>query len=149
MPTWLIWTIVIVVVVLVVALALTMTRKRRTSTHRVRAQELRQQGELKGAGLTESHRHAEELRAKADLSKAEADRAEESAEAAEQGHQVEQAAYEDTLREADRLDPDVDTRAKDYQPDVWHDDSTDAGTGTDAASGSARHAADTPARRTD
>ncbi|MGA8248210.1 MAG: hypothetical protein WB797_15000, partial [Nocardioides sp.] len=32
---------------------------------------------------------------------------------------------EDKLREADRLDPEVDTRSEDYQPSVWNDETTD------------------------
>jgi prolyl-tRNA synthetase len=74
--------------------------------------------------------------------------------AAEQGHDVEQARYEDKLREADKVDPDVNTRSQDYQPDVWSDqrDETAAtsttaqepGTASTSAEGDTpRHAADT------
>lgn len=141
MPTWLIWVIVIVVVVIVIALLVTMLGKRRTEQHRSQAEELRQDASSQAAGLAESHRHSEELRAKADLAKAEAERAEERAATAEQGHRVEQAGYEDKLREADRLDPDVDHKADDYEPDVWNDQRSDPDPSAGTTSGSARHAA--------
>jgi uncharacterized coiled-coil DUF342 family protein len=125
MPTWLIWVIVIVVVVLVIAAAVSFTGRRRTGIRRERAEELRQEASTQAAGLTESHRQAEELRAKADLAQAEAERAQARAATAEQGHQVEQAGYEDKLREADHLDPEVDDKAGDYEPDVWNDERTE------------------------
>jgi hypothetical protein len=55
------------------------------------------------------------------VARAQAQQAEQRASAAEQTHQVEQASYEDKVREADRLDPDVDTKSADYEPDVWND----------------------------
>ena len=118
MPTWLIWVIVIVVVLVVIAAVVSMMNKRRTEQRRTRAEALRQEATAQASGLTESERQAEELRAKADLAKAEAQKVEQQAATAEQGHQVEQASYEDKLREADRLDPDVDHRATEYQPDL-------------------------------
>jgi hypothetical protein len=128
MPTWLIWVIVIVVVVVIAAAVVSMTGKRRTEQRRGRAEELRQQAAGQGSGLAVSQRQAEELRAKADLAEAEASRAQERASTAEEGHQVEQAGYENTLREADRVDPDVDHRARDYEPDVWNDERSEAST---------------------
>lgn len=122
MPTWLIWVIVIVVVLVIAAAVVSMTGKRRTEHRRGRAEELRQQAAGQASGLTESQRQAEERRAEAELAQAEASRAEERAATAEQGHQVEQAGYEDKLREADRLDPEVDHKAGQYEPDVWNDE---------------------------
>jgi len=126
MPTWLIWVIVIVVVLVIAALLVSLVGKRRTEQRRIRAEELRQDASAQASGLTESQREAEELRAKAELAEAEAERAAEQAQTAEQSHQVEQAGYEDKLREADRLDPDVDHKAGDYEPDVWNDETADA-----------------------
>jgi hypothetical protein len=124
MPTWLIWVIVIVVVVLAVAAIASITNKRRTEQHRARADELRTEASSQAGGLTESQRAAEEAKAKADLAETEAERAREQAASAEQSHQVEQASYEDKLREADQLDPEVNTRSKDYEPSVWNDENT-------------------------
>jgi outer membrane murein-binding lipoprotein Lpp len=140
------WLIVIVVVVLVVAAIIALTGKRRSEGRRQRAEELRSEASTHAAGLAESQRQAEELRAKADLARSEAARVEERAADAEQGHRIEQASYEDKLREADRLDPAVDHKADDYEPDVWSDERTDSET-------TPRHAASpeaaTAAERTD
>jgi hypothetical protein len=127
MPMWLIWVIVAVVVALAIVVIVPMANKKRTEQHRVRADELRSEASTQASGLTESQRAAEEARAQAELARAEADRAAERAEAAEQGHQVEQASYEDKLREADRIDPDVNTRSADYEPSVWSDETTTDG----------------------
>ena len=108
MPTWLIWVIVIVVVLVVIGAVVSMMSKRRTEQHRAHADELRAEASAKAGGLTESQRQAEDARAKAELAQSEAQRTQERAAQAEQGHQVEQAGYEDKLREADRLDPDVE-----------------------------------------
>jgi outer membrane murein-binding lipoprotein Lpp len=137
MPAWLIWLIVIVVVVVVIAAVIAATGKRRTEGRRQRAEQLRDEASTHAAVLPESERQAEELRAKADLARTEATRAEERAADAEQGHRIEQASYEDKLREADRLDPEVDHQQSDYEPDVWKDDESTA----PQASAGPRHAA--------
>ena len=126
-----------------------MMSKRRTEQHRARADELRAEASVKAGDLTESQRQAEDARAKAELAKSEAERSEEHAAQAEQGHQVEQASYEDKLREADRLDPEVNTKSADYEPSVWTDESG-APDSTTAASHRAESdtTTDTPAERT-
>jgi hypothetical protein len=128
MPTWLIWVIVIVVVLVLIAALVSMTSKRRTVQRHERAEQLRQEASTRASGLAESQRQAEELRAKADLAQTEAERLEERAADAEQGHRIEQAGYEDKLREADRLDPEVDHKARDYEPDVWDDERSESTT---------------------
>jgi FtsZ-interacting cell division protein ZipA len=124
MPMWLIWVIVAVVVVVAIVAIVMMANKKRTEQRRTEAEALRTDASTHAGGLTESQRSAEEARAQAELARAEADRAAERAAAAEQGHQVEQATYEDKLREADRVDPDVNTKSADYEPSVWNDQST-------------------------
>ena len=126
MPTWLTWVIAIVIALIVIGALASMISKRRTEQRRTRAEELRAEASEKAGGLAESQRSADEARAKADLAAAEAERAREQAARAEQGHQVEQASYEGKLREADKLDPEVNTRAKDYEPSVWNDQSSEA-----------------------
>jgi hypothetical protein len=132
-PTWLTVVIVIVVVVVLAGLVVSMTSKKRAEQNRARAEELRTTASDRGGSLTETQRQADEAKAKAELARAEAQRAEEQAAAASQGHQVEQARYEDQLREADQIDPDVNTKAKDYEPNIWNDASEtgDTGTGSD------------------
>jgi FtsZ-interacting cell division protein ZipA len=125
MPTWLIWVIVIVVVLLIIAALVAMSGRRRTAQRREQAQQLRQEATTQASALPESQRQADELRAKADLARAEAERAEGQAAEAQQSHRIEQAGYEDKLREADRLDPEVDHKSGDYEPDVWNDQRTE------------------------
>jgi FtsZ-interacting cell division protein ZipA len=137
MPTWLIWLIVIVVVVLVVGAIVSMAMRRRTAARQQQAEELRTQASTQAATLPETHRQREELRAKADLARAEADRAQEQAERAQRAHDVEQASYEDKVREADRLDPHVNTRSGDYQPEV---PATESGAPADTSPSTPRHA---------
>src|SRR3954452_18632139 len=136
MPTWLIWVIVIVVVLIVVGAVVSMMNKRRTEERRVRADELRTEASTKAASLTESQRQAEDARAKAELARSEAERAQEQATQAEQGHQVEQASYEDKLREADRLDPEVDHKSSDYEPSVWNDENSQSVSSPDSPAAS-------------
>ena len=125
MPAWVIWLIVIVVVVLAGIAIFGLTGRRRTDLRRERADALRQEASTQAAALPETQRQAEDLRAKADLARSEAARAEERAANAEQGHRIEQASYEDRLREADRLDPAVDEKADGYEPDAWNDERTE------------------------
>ena len=118
MPVWL---IVVIVVVVIVAVAVPLARKLSNDRKRTRAEELRRHASAQSSELTESQRQAEERRAEADLARAEAERAEERAQAAQQGHQVEEATHEDTLREADRVDPDVDHQSEGNQPGAASD----------------------------
>jgi cytochrome c-type biogenesis protein CcmH/NrfF len=67
MPTWLIWVIVIIVVLAVIVAVVAISSKRRAEQRRARAGELRQEASTQAAGLTETERQADELRAKADL----------------------------------------------------------------------------------
>jgi hypothetical protein len=124
MPTWLIWLIVIVVILLIVAAIVAFMNRRRTAMRRGRAEELRTEASTHAGALPESQRQSDELRAKADLAEAEAERTREQARRAERAHEVEQASYEDKVREADRLDPDVNTRDDDYRPEAWDDEAT-------------------------
>ena len=57
---------------------------------------------------------AKEAEARAERLRLEAERAQDSAAQARQGYDVEQARVEDRIREADRLDPDVDHRTRTY-----------------------------------
>jgi hypothetical protein len=61
---------------------------------------------------------AKEAEARAERLRLEAERAQESAAQARQGYDVEQARVEDRIREADRLDPDVDHRTRTYDDEV-------------------------------
>ena len=93
-----------------------MSRKRKAEQQRAHAEELRTQAATRAPDLQQSSLQAREAEAQAQLKKAEAERAEVEAERARQGHTVEQARHEDVLREADRVDPDVNHRSDDYTP---------------------------------
>ena len=114
-----------------------MSRKRKAEQQRAHAEELRTQAATRAPDLQQSSLQAREAEAQAKLKRAEAERAEVEAEQARQGHAVEQARHEDVLREADRVDPDVNHRSADYAP-------TTPAMGTPAAepgtTGARRHA---------
>ena len=61
---------------------------------------------------------AREAELEAERKRLEAERAEAEAERARQGHLQEHAKIEDQVREADRVDPDVDHRSPDYVPET-------------------------------
>ena len=112
-----VWIIVLaVLLLLVIGLFAFVMNKRKTEHNRARAEEIRTQAVTQTGDLTEAQRRAQEAEAQAQLKRAEAERAEERAAQAKQGHVMEEAHHEDRLREADRIDPDVDHRADDYAP---------------------------------
>jgi hypothetical protein len=90
--------------------------KRKTEEHRARAAELRNKAAGQATGLQESELQDSEAEAEAERKRVEVERAEREAEQARQAQAQEQARHEDRVREADRLDPDVDHRADDYRP---------------------------------
>lgn len=112
------WIIVVIVVIVVIALIAMMLNKRKAEQNRAQAEGLRSEARGQTADVHESHLRAQEAEADAERRRVEAERAEQQAAQARQGAQVDQAQHEDQLREADRLDPDVDTRSADYQPDT-------------------------------
>lgn len=122
-----VWIVVAVLVVLALAaLLVAMMRKRRTekaAKDRAHAENLRRQAATHAGGIEQSQteaekaaKKAEHAEARAERARIEAERAKAHADEARQGLDVEQAKYEDRLREADRLDPEVDHRADDYRP---------------------------------
>ncbi len=115
--TQVIWLIVAVVVLAaIIAIAMQVSAKRKAGERRAHAAELRDEAVTTTSGLDESQRRADEAAAEAEIARAEAARAQERAAEASQGVQVEEARVEDRVREADRIDPDVDTRSDDYAP---------------------------------
>lgn len=110
-----IWVLVaIVVVVALVAVAL-MASKRRGSAkvehRRHEAEQLREDAVAGASGLTSSRAEAQEARAEAEAARARATQA-------ERGAAMDEATVEDRVREADRVDPDVDHRSDDYRPET-------------------------------
>jgi cytoskeletal protein RodZ len=111
---WIILVIVILVIVAGVAYAL--MGNKRTAARRQEAETIRSEASENAAAVEAQRREAQEAAARAEVARAEAARAEQAAAEANQGVTVEEARVEDRLRTADRVDPDVDTRAEDYRP---------------------------------
>ena len=118
----LIWVIVAVVVALVilaaVAMALNGGSKKRQADRRAQARHLRHEAEATTPSLSEAQLRASEADAQAQLARAEAERVERQAESERRRLAAEEAQREELVREADRIDPDVDHRADGYAPDV-------------------------------
>lgn len=114
-------TLIILIVLVVVALAVVAvvaaraTKKKREAA-RVQAEELRSDPVATGAGVHDANLEAQRAAEEADRLRREAEQAQARAQRAEQGVTVEQARQEDHLREADRVDPDVNPKADDYDP---------------------------------
>jgi FtsZ-interacting cell division protein ZipA len=132
-----IWTVVIVVAALaLIGFIVASMRKRSQEDNRARATELREQAEAKAAVIPDAQARAQEAEAKAEQARLQAERAEQRAQEARAETAQREALHEDQIRAADRLDPDVDHKAKDYTPD------TAAVSGTHAAERSEHETAD-------
>ena len=113
---WLIIAVVVIAVLLLLAVVLRATQRKKQEVARERA------GELRSEVATSSHDHQEqealarEREAEAERARAQADRLQAQADRERTAVDQTQAHHEDRLREADRLDPDVDHRADDYSP---------------------------------
>ena len=113
-----VWIVVIAVAVLILIGLIVSVRKKNQDANRARADQLREQADIKAAVLPDTRARADQAEAQAEHARLEAERAEERAAAARTEAAQEQAAQEDRIRAADRLDPDVDHRAEDYSPEV-------------------------------
>jgi FtsZ-interacting cell division protein ZipA len=121
-----IWIVVaVVVVLLILGLLVALMGKRRTEQRKGQAAELRQDARSRTPDLDEADVRAREAEVEAERARLEAQRAETRATEAEQARAAEQAGYEDRIREADRVDPAVDTGSSDYQPDTRYPADTD------------------------
>lgn len=113
--------ILIVVLVLVVlglmALGAAMSRRRRHQRHHAQAEQLRDQAAAGAAGVDRSQTRAQEADVRAQEARREAERAEQEAARAHTGAAQHEAAVEDRVREADRVDPQVDHRSEGYRPE--------------------------------
>ena len=114
-----VWMIVLAVVIiaLIGLVGFVMTKKQREQ-NRARAGGLRSEAGAAATEIPAAQVRAREAEARAERTRLEAQKAEEDAARANQALSAEQARYEDRVREADRLDPDVDHRAPDYHPDT-------------------------------
>lgn len=133
-------TVIVIVVIVVVVIALiglvaASMRKKNRQDNAARAGQLREEADTRAAAIPETQAEAKVAQAQAEKARLESQRAEERATEASQAAAQQQAAHEDQIRAADRLDPDVDTRAEDYSPQTIRDDSTTAAPATARAGG--------------
>ena len=116
--TWVIIILIILAVLLAAALILTAMKRKKDQVSRERAGELRSEAATNAAAKTEQKARAREVQAETDRARAQADKLEVRAGEERTTYDMTRAAEEDRLREADRLDPDVDHRSADYRPGV-------------------------------
>jgi Flp pilus assembly protein TadB len=115
---WIIIILVVLAVLLAAALIWTATRRKKDQVARQRASELRSDAASAAAEKQEREARARAAQAEADRVRAEADKLEVRAHEERTSYDMTQAKQEDALREADRLDPDVDHRDPEYAPDL-------------------------------
>ncbi|MET0524384.1 MAG: hypothetical protein ABWZ91_06260 [Nocardioides sp.] len=114
-----VWIVIIAVVVVAVIVGAVLVLNKRNRVHKHhQAESIREEAVAGTPAIQESELHAREAEARAERTRLQAERAEQEAAAARQGVDVEQASYEDRIREADRVDPAVDHSAPDYTPDT-------------------------------
>jgi len=113
-----VWIVVVVIVVIALAAIIAgFAHRKRLESKRSAAQSIRDETTTSGAdNIARSRVEAQEAEARAARARLEAERAQSEAAAAHRGSQAEEARYEDRLREADRVDPDVDHTADSYEP---------------------------------
>jgi FtsZ-interacting cell division protein ZipA len=108
--------VVVLLALVVVGLLARAAGKKRTEQHRGQANVLRSEAAAHASTVQDSQLRAQEAEADAERKRVQAERAAAEAARAKQGAQVEQAGHEDRIREADRIDPDVNHQSDDYQP---------------------------------
>jgi FtsZ-interacting cell division protein ZipA len=109
--TWIIVVLIVLAVLLLAALAWSATQRKKDQVGRARADELRSEAAQVAADHPVQEARTREAEAQADQARARADQLEARAHEERVGFDQSRAEHEDRLREADRVDPDV-------QPDV-------------------------------
>jgi FtsZ-interacting cell division protein ZipA len=115
------WIVVAVVIVVVVLALLALWRAQHRRTLAARAQTLREEARSHAPEVGQNRLEAHEAQVRADAAHLEAERARRDAEAAKTALAQQEAADEDRIREADRLDPAVDHEADGYRPTAEED----------------------------
>ena len=107
---------VIILVLLVAVVALRATRRKKVESDRLQAAELRSEAVANTGGLQQAEQQVRVADHEAEGRRLEAEKAEARAAEARRVQAAEEASIEDQVRRADRVDPDVNHRAKDYTP---------------------------------
>jgi FtsZ-interacting cell division protein ZipA len=131
---WLVIILIVLAVILAIALIATAIKRKREQVGRERASELRSDAAATAATTQVQEARAREAQAEAAKVRAQADELEAHAQEQRTSYDMTRAQQEDSLREADRVDPDVDHRSSEYQPDLngtpEHRSATEPDTGT-------------------
>jgi FtsZ-interacting cell division protein ZipA len=128
--TWIIVVLIVLAVLLLAALAWTSVRRKRDQVARQRADELRSEAATHAADHPVQEARAREAAAEAERARARADQLSAQARDERVAFDQSQAHHEDRLREADRIDPDVDPHARDERLGTSPRDGSGTGTGT-------------------
>ena len=115
---WVIIILIILAVVLAAALIWSAMQRKKDRVARERASELRSDAASTAAAKQEQEARARAAQAEADRVRAEADKLEVRAQEERTAFDMTRAHQEHALREADQIDPDVDHRAPDYEPQL-------------------------------
>lgn len=115
---WIIIIVVVLAVVLAAALVWSAMKRKKDQAGRERASELRSEAADTGAAKHEQEARAREAEAEADRARAQADKLDAQAQDQRTSYDMTRASQEDAVREADRVDPDIDHRATEYSPDL-------------------------------
>jgi hypothetical protein len=110
--------LIILAVLLAAALIWTAMKRKKDQIGRERASELRSDAATTAAAKKEQEARAREAEAEAERIRAQADKLEVHAQEERTAYDMTRAQQEEALREADRVDPDVDHRSPEYQPDL-------------------------------
>lgn len=110
--------LVILAVVIAAVLIATAMKRKKAQVGRQRASELRSEAAQTALGKQEQEARAREAEAEAARARAQADRLDAQAGQERTSFEMTRAQQEESVREADRLDPDVDHTAPDYQPNL-------------------------------
>jgi hypothetical protein len=113
---WVIIILIVLAVLLAAALIWTAMKRRKTEVARVRAGELRSEAAASATDKQVQEARAREAEAEAERVRAQADKLDARAQEERTSYDQTRATQEDRLREADRVDPDVNHRSPDYQP---------------------------------
>ena len=115
---WIIIILVVVAVLFAAGLIWTAMQRKKDQDRRERAGELRSEAASSTTVTREQEARAREAEAEAERVRAQADKLEVRAQEERTSYDMTRAQQEDSLRTADRLDPDVDHRSPDYRPDL-------------------------------
>lgn len=110
--------LIVLAVLLAAALIWTAMKRKKDQVGRERASELRSEAADTASAKAAQEARAREAEAEAERVRAQADKLDAQAQEKRTAYDMTQARQEDAVREADRVDPDVDHRSKEYSPDL-------------------------------